>query len=75
MTNTGPDGSGPDAGDSSWTDETLPMSLRRELLDRELQKYTARRTAPTASSPSRGASQDGGNHPSADGHTAGEHAD
>ena len=32
-------GSGPDARDTdSWTSETLSMSVRRELLERELKK-------------------------------------
>jgi hypothetical protein len=32
-------GSGPDARDTdTWTSETLPMSVRRELLERELKK-------------------------------------
>ena len=35
----GGSGSGPDPRDTdSWTSETLPMSVRRELLERELKK-------------------------------------
>lgn len=34
----------------SWTNETLPLGMRRELLDRELQKLIARKRHGTASS-------------------------
>lgn len=37
------DGAPGKPGIGSWTDETLPMGLRRELLDRELQNLIARK--------------------------------
>ncbi len=36
-----------DAGDS-WANETLPMRLRRELLDREIRKLVERKSHATA---------------------------
>lgn len=37
---------GPDSRDSgSWTTETLPFAVRRELLERELKKLGFRKTA------------------------------
>jgi hypothetical protein len=42
--NTHRSGSGPDTSDdASWASETLPMAVRRELLERELNKLGARR--------------------------------
>lgn len=42
--NTNRSGSGPDTSDdASWASETLPMAVRRELLERELNKLGARR--------------------------------
>jgi hypothetical protein len=39
-------GSGPDSPDAdSWTSETLPMSVRKELLERELKKLGLHRGA------------------------------
>ena len=35
--------SGPDEDSGSWTTETLPMSLRKELLERELKKLGFRK--------------------------------
>jgi hypothetical protein len=80
MKTTGPTGNGPEFGDSSWTDETLPMSLRKELLDRELQKYSAAKHANASShqhSKPQGDRDNGSSsHPSAGGSTdEGGHAD
>ena len=37
-------GSGPDDGDTgTWTSETLPMHVRKELLERELRKLGIRK--------------------------------
>ncbi len=68
-------GGGSDGGDSgSWTSETLPLSIRKELLERELRKLGFRKAG---SQP--GGSHDGGSaqqqqqpqgsssHPSAEG--------
>lgn len=73
-------GSGPEAGDSSWTDETLPMGIRKELLDRELQQYMARKRHAQSSSgntndASAGSHGGGGNHPQADAPARDEHGD
>ena len=43
MNKIGRDGAPGKPGIGSWTDETLPMGLRRELLDRELQNLIARK--------------------------------
>lgn len=69
-------GNRPDAGgtaaweDSSWTDETLPMGLRKELLDRELQKYIAKKqhARPAASSPEAATGHPQADTPSGDDH-------
>jgi hypothetical protein len=43
-------GTPPDDGDTrSWTSETLPLSLRRELLERELNKLGFRKGAQGSS--------------------------
>jgi hypothetical protein len=34
---------GPDSREDTWTSETLPMSLRKELLERELKKLGFRK--------------------------------
>lgn len=56
------------AGDAadSWANETLPMGMRRELLDREIQKYSSSR-AGHGHAPPHGAqgSPPGGEHPRA----------
>jgi hypothetical protein len=44
MNNAG-SGSGPDEEPRSWTTETLPMSVRKELLERELRKLGFRKAA------------------------------
>jgi hypothetical protein len=70
-------GSGPEAGDSSWTDETLPMGIRKELLDRELQQYIDRkRNAQSASSVVSSTDKSrGSSHPQADAPGREEHGD
>lgn len=40
-------------GADSWTDETLPLALRKELLDRELQKFIARKKRGESASAAR----------------------
>ena len=75
-------GSGPDDGESgSWTSETLPLHVRRQLLERELKKMGLRRdgqvmheaVAQQQQQPQGGSSS----HPMAGhGHTgAGDHGD
>ncbi|MEJ8839166.1 hypothetical protein [Ramlibacter sp. AN1133] len=75
-------GNGPDDADAgNWATETLPMSVRKELLERELNKLGFRKAAAQGGSPSvrDGGSQQqgdaGSSHPQADGSTAAEHAD
>ena len=58
MTNAG-SSKHPGAGDTSWTNETLPLDVRRELLNQELERFTARRHSTPATH-----SQAGGNTPS-----------
>jgi hypothetical protein len=41
MNETGRDEARGAGSASSWADETLPLGLRRELLDRELQQFIA----------------------------------
>lgn len=73
MNETG-SGGGPDSSDSgSWTTETLPLSVRRDLLERELKRLGFRKAgARSGASADSGAQQqqqpqDGGSsHPSAD---------
>lgn len=74
-------GGGRDDGDTgSWTTETLPLSVRKELLERELRKLGFRKAGAAS-----GGSHDGGSaqqqqqpqggsssHPNADG-DAGSH--
>lgn len=54
--------------DDSWANETLPMGVRRELLDREIQKYSPHRAGrgdpPGHGTETAGA---GGDHPGAEG--------
>jgi hypothetical protein len=38
---------------SSWADETLPLGLRRELLDRELQQFIAKKKGRAQAASSR----------------------
>jgi hypothetical protein len=65
--NTLGSGNGPDmGGDESWTNELLPLGTRRELLERELQRFAAtKRHAPSAAR-QEGAERSGGDHPLAD---------
>lgn len=70
MNESGP-GSAPDE-DASWTTETLPLSVRKELLERELRKLGFRKAGPGASAHPSGTSQQQqqpqpGSHPSAGG--------
>ncbi len=51
-----------DSGDATWTNETLPLDVRRALLSQELERFTARRHGPSVARPERGA-----NRPSAAG--------
>ena len=48
MNDSGP-ASEPDDEGGSWTSETLPMSVRRELLERELRKLGFRKAGQGAS--------------------------
>lgn len=75
-------GCAPEDGDSgSWTTETLPMSVRRELLERELKRLGFRRGSHATSSNESGGQQQqqpggGGSssHPQAD-TGGGEHSE
>lgn len=51
MNETARDGAPGQPGADSWTDETLPLGLRRELLDRELQKFMARNKRDRSAAP------------------------
>jgi len=57
--------------DDSWANETLPMGVRRELLDREIQKYSPHRAGHAQSSPSHGSEtlSHPGEHPRAESDT------
>lgn len=71
-------GKGPDE-DGSWTTETLPMSVRKELLERELHKLGFRKAGQGAASHPGGSSQQQqqpqpSSHPSAGGGDTG-HSD
>ena len=66
-------GGAPDESETGlWTTETLPLSLRRELLERELNKLGFRKAAQSCGSPSHdgGSAQQQGDtassHPQAD---------
>jgi hypothetical protein len=65
-----------DDGDTgSWTTETLPLSLRKELLDRELRKLGFRKGGShEGGSAQQQQSPGGSSHPSADGDSA-DHGD
>jgi hypothetical protein len=74
--------SGPDDSDAgSWASETLPMSVRKELLERELNKLGFRKAAAQGSPAShdgRGGQQQGdagSSHPQADANSSPDHAD
>jgi hypothetical protein len=72
-------GSAPDILlDDSWASETLPMAVRRELLERELNKLGARRGDRSGSRAHDGASgqhESQGSHPQAGGEAHGEHSE
>lgn len=62
-----------DDGDSgTWTSETLPLSVRKELLERELRKLGFRKGGShEGGSAQQQQPQGGSSHPSADGDSAG----
>jgi hypothetical protein len=68
-------------GDDSWASETLPLSVRKELLERELNKLGLRRAGASVSGAMhQGTAQQqqqpqGSSHPQADGAEGGEHGD
>jgi hypothetical protein len=74
-------GGGPDTGDAgSWANESIPLSVRKELLERELNKLGFRKagahggnTTNEASSSQQGDS--GSSHPQADTQDRSEHAE
>jgi hypothetical protein len=77
-------GSGPEErADDSWATETLPLSVRKELLERELKKLGFRRAGAMAGgSVHHGGTvqqqqqpQGGSSHPQADGNEQGTHGD
>jgi hypothetical protein len=53
MIETGRDDAPGKEGAISWADETLPLGLRRELLDRELQAFIANKNRARSATPSR----------------------
>ena len=64
-------GSSDDREMGSWANETLPLSIRRELLERELKKLGFRRSGAEGSASSRASvsqqqQQPQGSHPQAD---------
>lgn len=72
-------GGGPDDRDAgSWANETLPMSVRKDLLERELKKLGFRKGGADGGMSSNGVSQQqqqpSGDHPHADG-SSGEHSE
>jgi hypothetical protein len=58
MNETARDGAPGQPGSDSWADETLPLGLRRELLDRELQKFIARKNRGQSADPARAAARE-----------------
>lgn len=54
-------------GNPSWTDEMLPMGIRKELLERELQSFMARKRQTHTGAPNQdtGAQLPSGDHPQA----------
>lgn len=71
-------GGGPDDRDTaSWANETLPMSVRKDLLERELKKLGFRKSGPDGASSHATAQQQQqpqGGHPQAD-EPSGEHSE
>lgn len=72
-------GEGPDAIPSdSWANETLPMSVRKELLERELRKLGFRRRAGPGGAQQQQQQQprgEGSSHPRADAQEGGSHGE
>lgn len=70
-------GEGPDDVPSdSWANETLPMSVRKELLERELKKLGFRRRAAQGSAQQQQQPQGGGSsRPQADASEGGSHGE
>ncbi|MBI5277152.1 MAG: hypothetical protein HY854_11885 [Burkholderiales bacterium] len=75
---SGPGGRPYEGADASWTNETLPLGVRRELLDRELQNLVARKKqrgqASSSNSPTSRMDGNSGGHPVADSPPPDEHA-
>ena len=69
-------GAGQDDQDTgSWASETLPMSVRKEMLERELKKLGFRRAdSHAASSQQQQQPQGESSHPQADGDQGGGHS-
>lgn len=69
-------GNGPDAdSEETWTNETLPLGMRRELLERELQRFIAKKQAVQSGVTKKegaGERRSGKDHPKADGSSPGE---
>ena len=67
----------PDDGDTgSWTSETLPLSVRKVLLERELKKLGFRKASEGGSAQQQQQPQGGSSHPSAwESSNPGEHGD
>jgi hypothetical protein len=70
--------------DDSWASETLPLSIRKELLERELNKLGFRRAGTSAAgtvhhhggtAQQQQQPQGASSHPQADGSDAAEHGD
>ncbi|MCC2675490.1 MAG: hypothetical protein K0R58_2437 [Ramlibacter sp.] len=68
-------GNGPDDAGASWAAESLPMSVRKELLERELKKLGYRMgesQGPAMQQQQQPQRSEGSSHPTADS-DAGEH--
>jgi hypothetical protein len=62
-------------GGESWTNELLPLGIRRELLERELQRFVANKRQVQAARPGQKAAEHRtGDHPLADDTTDSERA-
>jgi len=73
-------GTGPHEDNAgSWATESLPMSVRKELLERELNKLGFRRASAQVSSTDSAAAQQhgdsGSSHPQADADHSSEHGE
>lgn len=64
-----------DEDDGSWAQESLPLAVRRQLLERELKKLAARHASAQPGGSTRDAQQQQGqsDHPSADAPAHDEH--